>query len=70
MYKRWYLRPWFFKKDKISGFKLSAFYDLSISKYDFYNKDIFPNRLKNYKGDAKSSYKGWGIQATLLLGMD
>jgi len=56
-----------FKKDQVSGFRLSAFYDMSISKYDFYNKDIFPNRLKNYKGDAKSSYKGLGIQATLLF---
>lgn len=59
-----------FKKDKISGFKLNAFYDLSISKYDFYNKDIFPDRLKNYKGDAKSSYKGLGVQATLVFAMD
>ena len=59
-----------FKKDKLSGFKLSAFYDLSISKYDFYNKDIFPNRLKNYKGDTKSSYKGLGLQATLVLAMN
>lgn len=59
-----------FKKDKLSGFKLSAFYDMSISKYDFYNKDIFPTRLKNYKGDTKSSYKGLGLQATLMLEMN
>ncbi len=59
-----------FKKDKLSGFKLNAFYDLSISKYDFYNKDIFPDRLKNYKGAAKSSFKGFGAQASLVLSID
>ena len=59
-----------FKKDKLSGFKLNAFYDLSISKYDFYNKDIFPDRLKNYKGDTKSSFKGFGAQASLVLAID
>jgi hypothetical protein len=59
-----------FKKDKLSGFKLNAFYDLSISKYDFYNKDIFPNRLKNYKGDTKSSFKGFGAQASFVLAID
>jgi hypothetical protein len=59
-----------FKKDKLSGFKLNAVYDLSISKYDFYNKDIFPNRLKNYKGDTKSSFKGFGAKASLVLAID
>ena len=59
-----------FKKDKLSGFKLNAFYDLSISKYDFYNKDIFPDRLKNYKGATKSSFKGLGAQASLVLSID
>jgi hypothetical protein len=59
-----------FKKDKVSGFKLSAFYDMSISKYDFYNKDIFSMRLKNYKGDTKTSFKGLGIQASLVLALD
>jgi hypothetical protein len=59
-----------FKKDNISGFKLSALYDMSISKYDFYNKDIFPNRLKNYTGAAKSSYKGLGVQATIAFALD
>ena len=59
-----------FKKDNLSGFKLSAFYDMSISKYDFYNKDIFPDRLKNYKGAVKSSYKGFGVQASLVLAID
>lgn len=59
-----------FKKDNISGFKLSALYDMSISKYDFYNKDIFPNRLKNYTGPAKSSYKGLGVQATIAFALD
>ena len=59
-----------FKKDKLSGFKLSAFYDLSISKYDFYNKDILPDRLKYYEGDTKSAYKGLGVQASLVFAMD
>lgn len=59
-----------FKKDNLSGFKLSAFYDISISKYDFYNKDIFPDRLKNYKGDTKSSFKGFGAQVTLAFAMN
>jgi hypothetical protein len=59
-----------FKKDKLSGLKLNAVYDFSISKYDFYNKDIFANRLKNYKGDVRSSYKGLGVQVTLAFAMD
>ena len=59
-----------FKKDKISGFKLSAFYDMSISKYDFYNKDIFSTRLKNYKGDTKSSFKGFGVQASFVFALE
>ncbi|MEI7735061.1 MAG: hypothetical protein WCI49_06315 [Ferruginibacter sp.] len=59
-----------FKKDALSGFKLTAFYDMSISKYDFYNKDIFQNRIKNYKGETKSSFKALGVQATISFAMD
>lgn len=59
-----------FKKDKLSGLKLNAVYDLGITKYDFYNKDIFPERLKNYKGDTKSSFKGFGAQVTLAFAMN
>jgi hypothetical protein len=59
-----------FKKDALSGLKLTAFYDMSISKYDFYNKDILPNRLKNYTGAVKSSYKGLGVQATIAFALD
>jgi len=59
-----------FKKDKLTGFRLSASYDMSISKYDFYNKDIFANRLKNYKGDTKTSFKGAVIQASLVLALE
>lgn len=58
-----------FKKDEGSGFKLNAFYDMSISKYDFYNKDIFQDRLKNYKGAVKSSYKGLGVQASFSFSL-
>jgi hypothetical protein len=59
-----------FKKDALSGFKLTAFYDMSISKYDFYNKDIFQNRIKNYKGETKSSFKALGVQATIAFALD
>jgi hypothetical protein len=40
-----------FQKYKLSGFKLNAFYDVSINKYNFYNKDIFATRLNFFKGD-------------------
>ena len=59
-----------FKKDKLSGFKLNAFYDAGLTKYDFYNKDIFSTRLKNYKGDTKSSFKGFGVQAGIIFDME
>ena len=57
-----------FKPGTYSGFKLNVFYDYGLSKYEFYENDIFQTRLKNYTGAAKSSFKGLGVQAVLVFG--
>ncbi len=57
------------KKGQGSAFRLLAYYDLGLSKYDFYNKDIFDKRLKNYKGATKSGYTCFGVQASLVLAL-
>lgn len=59
-----------FKKNEYTGLRLNAFYNLGLSKYEFYKNDIFPTRLKNYTGDTKSGYHAPGIQATLVFSMD
>lgn len=59
-----------FKGGEYSGLKLSAFYDFGLSKYQFYSNDIFNIRLKNYTGAVKSSYKGFGVQATIAFTLD
>ncbi|MGG9962045.1 hypothetical protein [Ferruginibacter sp. SUN106] len=59
-----------FKSKGYSGFKLTAFYDLGISKYQFYTNDIFDIRLKNYTGETKSSYNAFGAQAAIVVGLD
>lgn len=59
-----------FKAGEYSGFKLAAFYSLGLSKYEFYNNDIFDTRLKNYTGATKSSYSAFGAMATLVVGLD
>ncbi len=59
-----------FKAGEYSGFKLTAFYALGLSKYEFYNNDIFDTRLKNYTGATKSSYNAFGAMATLVVGLD
>lgn len=58
-----------FKAGTYSGIKLNAFYDYGISKYEFYNTDIFQSRLKNYTGATKSSFNGFGAQLVLVFGM-
>jgi acyl-homoserine lactone acylase PvdQ len=59
-----------FKGSGYSGFKLSAFYDLGLSKYQFYTNDIFNTRLKNYTGETKSSYNAFGVQASLIIAVN
>lgn len=59
-----------FKGSGYSGFKLTAFYDLGLSKYQFYTNDIFDTRLKNYTGETKSSYNAFGVQVALVVGLD
>jgi len=58
-----------FKAGTYSGIKLTAHYDYSISKYEFYNNDIFQTRLKNYTATTKSSFNGFGAQIVLLIAM-
>ena len=53
-----------------TGFKLQAFYDYSISKYEFYKNDIFDNRLKNYTGATKSATRGLGFLAGFIFSLD
>jgi hypothetical protein len=59
-----------FKGGEYSGIKLTAFYDYGLTKYEFYKNDIFDIRLKGYTGDTKSAYRGLGLQAGLVVGMD
>lgn len=56
-----------FKKDNYSGFKLTAFYDLGVTKYEFYKNDIYDIRLKGYTGETKSSYNGFGAIASIIV---
>lgn len=58
-----------FKAGTYSGIKLNVFYDYGISKYEFYQNDIFQSRLKNYTGATKSSFNGFGAQLVLVFGM-
>jgi hypothetical protein len=58
-----------FKTGTYSGIKLNAFYDYGLSKYEFYQNDIFQSRLKNYLGATKSSFNGFGAQLVLVFGM-
>ncbi len=59
-----------FKGGEYSGLKLTAFYDYGLSKYEFYQNDIFDIRLKNYTGETKSAYRGPGFQLGLVIAMD
>ncbi len=59
-----------FKGSGYSGLKLAAFYDLGLSKYQFYSNDIFNTRLKNYTGETKSSYAAFGVSASLVVSIN
>lgn len=59
-----------FSKKEYSGLKFTAFYDLGLTKYQFYTNDIFDSRLKNYTGETKSSYNAFGAQASLVIGLN
>lgn len=72
----WSLKPaagFFFKmgdNDNYTGIRLSAYYDLGFSKYEFYNNDIFNNRLANYTGSGKSSFANLGFQLGIVIALD
>lgn len=48
-------------------FRVNAFYDMALSKYEFYKNDIFNLRLKNYTGITKSDYKNFGVMAGIYF---
>ena len=59
-----------FKKGEFTGLRLNAFYDLGLTKYEFYKNYLFSTRLKDYTGETKTSYSGFGIDAVLVFSLD
>ena len=59
-----------FKKGEFTGLRLNAFYDLGLSKYEFYKNNLFSTRLKDYTGETKTSYSGFGVDAILVFSLD
>lgn len=54
-------------KSQGSGLKLLGYYDLGLSKYDFYNS--FDKVLTTYPGDKKTRGNKFGIQLMFLISM-
>jgi hypothetical protein len=55
-------------KEKYSVIRLTPFYDLGLSEYNFYN--AFDQRLKNYAGEENTKVKGAGVRLSILFGLN
>lgn len=56
-----------FRLGEQTSIRLHGYYDLGLTKYEFYTNDIFDTRLKNYKGNTKSSYNNLGLQFSFVF---